>query len=42
MTFSFDLGPDQMIPDFGSPQVGKSPKSQMLPATDCSRFNEKG
>jgi hypothetical protein len=27
-----------MIPDFGSPQVGKPHESQILAATDCSRF----
>jgi hypothetical protein len=26
----------QMIPDFGSPQAGRSHKSKMLPATDCA------
>ena len=26
ITFSFDRGADQMIPDFGSAQVGKSPE----------------
>jgi hypothetical protein len=27
-----------MTPDFGSPQVGKPHGSQILAATDCSRF----
>jgi hypothetical protein len=40
ITFSFDLGSDQMIPDFGSSQVAKSHESKKLAATDCSRFSE--
>jgi hypothetical protein len=40
INFSFDLGSNQMIPDFGSPQVGKPHESQILAATDCSRLSE--
>jgi hypothetical protein len=29
---------DEITPDFGSPQAGKSQESQMLAATDCARF----
>jgi hypothetical protein len=39
ISFSFDLGSDQMIPDFGSSQVAKSQEPQILAATDCSRFS---
>jgi hypothetical protein len=30
MTFSFDRGPGQLIPDFGSLQVGKSQEPSFL------------
>jgi len=40
MTFSFDHGSHQMIPDFGSPQVSKPAEPQGLAATDCPRLTE--
>jgi hypothetical protein len=35
ITFSFDLGSDQMIPDFGSSQVAKSHESKKI---GCDRL----